>query len=38
MVVLRSSYAEPGPSDTGLEELSSTGRSEGRFAVCPGKR
>lgn len=32
--VIRSSYSEPSPSDTGLEELSPSGSSEGKFAVC----
>jgi hypothetical protein len=35
--VIRSSYNEPGPTDTGLEELSSTGSSEGKFAACKKK-
>jgi hypothetical protein len=32
--VIRSSYNEPGPTDTGLEELSASGSPEGKFAVC----
>jgi len=32
--VIRNSYDEPGPTDTGLEELSPSGSSLGKFATC----